>query len=595
MSIIRLLKPRPEAATPAPAASPAAPEPSLSARFEPLIRQLEDDVRLTMRVVGVKADRSKEQISETIGHVDEIGRASDELAEFAAAAKDATAAMTETMQRLDAATRAIERNAASADLFADEAAQLARELGDSTQRMNQAVEKITGVVQLITTIARRTNLLALNASIEAARAGPAGRGFSIIANEMKSLAQQVHAATGDVTSQTANLQTAARSSTDSTKRIGALLMRIDPVFGAIRGALEAQASQSRGVAAHAAQSASFVGYVVGKAAAVKAAASRGARSCRAAGEAQDETRLSLDRLTQRAVVFLRQSVEGDRRTRERVPVRIAGVFVSEGAATPVVALDLCAGGALLTGGEEVIRRGVTGKLRLADIGTIEARVTERSALGLHVRFGELDADAHARLERALDAARARYAPWVARVQAAAAEIARVFDHGVATGQTSLDELITCDYRPVENAEPVAFATLASGFYARALPEILDEQRRSAEAPLFVLAIDRNGFLPATHRSGASLDRVPTDAVRGLRAASAGNAPVAAGGVDFVGRDGSLFDRWTVLAGARSTAAFHLRADRIREADPQSAAILIVSCPIFVRGRLWGAAQGGFAY
>lgn len=587
MSIIRLLKPRPEPTT-APLATPhAAPDASLSTRFEPLIRQLEEDVRLTMRVVGVKAERSKESIAETVGHVDEIGRASDELAEFAAAAKDATTAMTETMQRLDAATRAIERNAASADLFADEAAQLARELGDSTQRMNQAVEKITGVVQLITTIARRTNLLALNASIEAARAGPAGRGFSIIANEMKSLAQQVHAATGDVTSQTANLQTAARSSTDSTKRIGALLMRIDPVFGAIRGALEAQAMQSRGVAAHAAHSASFVGYVVGKAAAVKAAASRGARSCRAAGKAQDETRLSLDRLTQRAVVFLRQSVEGDRRSQERVPVRIGGVFVSDGAATPVVALDLSAGGALLMRGEDTIRRGVVGKLRLAEIGSIEARVMERGAMGINLRFGEIEPETSARLAAALDQARARYAPWIARVQAAAAEIERSFEHGVATGQTSIEELISSDYRPVENVEPVAFTTLASDFYERTLPEILQEQRRSVEAPLFMLAVDRNGYSPASPREGALVERLLGEGESGAVASQERT--------DFVGRDRRLFDRWTVLAGARSTAPYHLRADRVCEADPQSAAILIISCPIFVRGKLWGAAQGGFAY
>ncbi|QLP97533.1 MAG: hypothetical protein HZY79_09215 [Rhodoblastus sp.] len=86
-----------------------------------MIQQLDQDIGLAIGVVEHKTRRSQRQIAETIGHIDEIGRAGDELAEFAAAAKIAAAAMTETMQRLDAATRAIERNAASADLFAEEA------------------------------------------------------------------------------------------------------------------------------------------------------------------------------------------------------------------------------------------------------------------------------------------------------------------------------------------------------------------------------------------------------------------------------------------------------------------------------------------
>lgn len=577
MSIIRLFKPKPTVEAPAPAPSAPAPFDPV-AYFDPLLRQLDDDVALAMGVVDHKARRSKRKIGETVSHVDDIARAGEELAEFAAAAKIAAAAMTETMQRLDAATRAIERNAASADLFAEEAAQLARDLGDSTQRMNKAVEKITGVVQLITTIARRTNLLALNASIEAARAGPAGRGFSIIASEMKTLAQQVHAASGDVTSQTANLQTAARSSTDATKRIGALLTRIDPVFGAIRGALEAQATQSRDVAVHAAQSETFVGYVVGKAAAVTLAAREAARACRSAGATQDDANLSLKRLMQRAVVYLRHTIKGDRRAADRIPLQLEGVFVYDGAATQALVLDLSAGGAMLMRTEAQVRPGAVGRLRIAQIGSIEARILARSDLGLHVRFDSVDADTQRRIDAVLDAARARYAPWIVRAQRAAADIAEAFEAGLSSGEVTIEELVTADYRPIKRSEPVQYGTLASAFYAQALPEILDEHRRSPEAPLFVLAIDRNGYLPVSHATYLAPER------GGDRAWS-----------DFNARDRRLFEGWTTLLGARSDAPYHLRPYQFDGDGAGENAILIVSAPIFVSGRLWGAVQAGFNY
>jgi methyl-accepting chemotaxis protein len=137
----------------------------------------------------------------------------------------------------------------------DKAAAEGQQTNAAMSSLARDAQKIGDIVALINSIASQTNLLALNATIEAARAGDAGRGFAIVASEVKTLATQTAKATGEIREQIASIQTQTGSAAEAIQNIANTITAVNDFSSSIAAAVEAQAATAEEINQNAQQAA----------------------------------------------------------------------------------------------------------------------------------------------------------------------------------------------------------------------------------------------------------------------------------------------------------------------------------------------------
>src|SRR3954469_22310092 len=455
--------------------------------------------------------------------------------------------------------------------LADQASAAAREASANVDRPRESSAAIGNVVNLIAQIAKQTTLLALNSTIEAARAGVAGRGFAVVASEVKALAVQTQSATEEIKQKIDALQKDATGSVDAVHRISSAIEAIRPVFENVNGAVALQNETTSEISQNAASASHFIVSVADSAADIDSATREAEAHGTSVAEAGKAVTLFAEKLKSRCAVLLKQDEREELRRRERLPCNLTIGIETRGGKIDAAVYEISMEGILVSGAASAtLPLNETCKATLQDIGACRIRATERSAAGVWARFEAPDAQLRECVEDKLWSIHDENTEFVTRAMEAGAALTQIFENAVSSGAISLDDMFDTDYVEIPGTNPVQHRTRILGWAERALPDFQEAFLAKDPRMVFCAMIDRNGYLPVHNRIYSHPQR-PGDITWNTAHS----------------RNRRIFNDKAGLAAGQNTRSYLIQSYARDMGNGQTIMMREIDVPVRVQGRHWG--------
>ncbi len=324
-----------------------------------MAQTIEDTAGLAMLEIGKRNDATTAAADEMLDSAERAGRSAKQASDAASVASANSQTIASAAEQLSASIREIGREVHHSTDAVTRAVTAGNKTRMTIHTLTETVERIGAVASMISKIAEQTNLLALNATIEAARAGEAGKGFAVVASEVKQLANQTARSTEEIGRQIAEVRNATDGVVNAVTQIEATIQEISGISGVIAAAIEQQGAATAEIARGVAQTATAIGEMETRNAEVSADAGQGGDRARQVRENARTVGVAVADLKAALVRTVRESTS-DVNRRESVrlePDLPCRVETPNGTMLPGRLLNLSEGGARVGGDFSMLGEG----------------------------------------------------------------------------------------------------------------------------------------------------------------------------------------------------------------------------------------------